>query len=146
MLPNTSARDDDQVVTRWANTHGMHNHNVIMVDQLWLWWTLPTSSTVASKRPTDKIQSGASSSPGRNSLVQSYTQSHSVDSAPLPYLISAFPDRIGAGAHGVGIPSDLRSLVLDPVRGRRLPITRPGDLLERILATCFGVLDKLESD
>ncbi|KAF2106882.1 hypothetical protein BDV96DRAFT_654214 [Lophiotrema nucula] len=42
MLSSTALRDEDQVVTRWANRdlpHGDQNvpHNILMVDQLWLW-------------------------------------------------------------------------------------------------------------
>ena len=38
MLYDTRQRDDDQVVTRWARTHlQKEHHNILMVDQLWLW-------------------------------------------------------------------------------------------------------------
>ncbi|KAF2727552.1 hypothetical protein EJ04DRAFT_517173 [Polyplosphaeria fusca] len=37
MLPNTRRRDKDQVVTRWAHSKREEIHNIIMVDQLWLW-------------------------------------------------------------------------------------------------------------
>ncbi|KAF2274003.1 uncharacterized protein EI97DRAFT_142312 [Westerdykella ornata] len=40
MLGNTRERDTDQVVSRWAhNVKNMHLHNILMVDQLWLWST-----------------------------------------------------------------------------------------------------------
>jgi hypothetical protein len=63
-----------------------------------------------------------------------------------PYVISAFPNRTGAGGWGRGLTDDLRALVLDPLRGCRQPIVKFQDLIERILVTCFGVLDKMESD
>jgi hypothetical protein len=38
MLPDTRQRDTDQVVTRWARDWlGHPRHNILMVDQLWLW-------------------------------------------------------------------------------------------------------------
>lgn len=38
MLQDTRERDADQVVTRWATKHLKRpHHNILMVDQLWLW-------------------------------------------------------------------------------------------------------------
>jgi hypothetical protein len=37
MLEDTRERDADQVVTRWARKHGKPHHNILMVDQLWIW-------------------------------------------------------------------------------------------------------------
>jgi len=38
MLEDTRKRDADQVVTRWAETQlGKPHHNILMVDQLWIW-------------------------------------------------------------------------------------------------------------
>lgn len=38
MLEDTEDRDADQVVTRWAkNQLGKPRHNILMVDQLWIW-------------------------------------------------------------------------------------------------------------
>lgn len=38
MLPDTMKRDTDQMVTRWARDWLNHpRHNILMVDQLWLW-------------------------------------------------------------------------------------------------------------
>lgn len=37
MLEDTRVRDADQVVTRWAKKLQRHRHNILMVDQLWLW-------------------------------------------------------------------------------------------------------------
>jgi hypothetical protein len=37
MLEDTRERDADQVVTRWAKKLGKSHHNILMVDQLWIW-------------------------------------------------------------------------------------------------------------
>lgn len=38
MLSDTGQRDSDQVVTRWARNYlKIRDHNILMVDQLWLW-------------------------------------------------------------------------------------------------------------
>lgn len=37
MLASTKQRDKDQVVTRWAKSECQETHNILMVDQLWLW-------------------------------------------------------------------------------------------------------------
>ena len=45
MLPNTKRRDRDQVVTRWAKSKHEETHNIVMVDQLWLWQFQDEDST-----------------------------------------------------------------------------------------------------
>src|SRR4051812_19875699 len=37
MLSSTSWRDRDQVVTRRAEKENLKSHNMLMVDQLWMW-------------------------------------------------------------------------------------------------------------
>ena len=56
MLPSTSARDSDQVVARRAKKEkrtgmgeekdGFNGHNILMVDQLWLWFVRPLPSGI----------------------------------------------------------------------------------------------------
>lgn len=56
MLPSTSARDSDQVVARRAKKEkreglgeegeSFYGHNVLMVDQLWLWFVRPTDDGI----------------------------------------------------------------------------------------------------
>jgi hypothetical protein len=46
MLDNTKERDIDQVVSRWCQTvKSEPRHNILMVDQLWLWSTCQRPST-----------------------------------------------------------------------------------------------------
>lgn len=37
MIKSTKKRDISQVVTRWAKRKDQKIHNILMVDQLWLW-------------------------------------------------------------------------------------------------------------
>lgn len=63
MLESTRDRDADQVVSRWAlNVKKMQIHNILMVDQLWLWTT---------REENAKFDYIISSFPGRIGVSQS---------------------------------------------------------------------------
>jgi len=70
MLSDTQQRDADQVVTRWARDYlKIHNHNILMVDQLWLW--------VIAGDPQQNILP---------SVVTCFPERHGVESGPLDDL------------------------------------------------------------
>jgi hypothetical protein len=124
MLSNTNQRDGDQVVSRWAcNVKDEQVHNILMVDQLWLWMA------------------------DRNVR---YARGQSSDTEKLSktcdYVISCFPGRTGAGeSTQQRWVDDLRQAVLLPRNKQREPILQPRDLVSRILTTCFDGFDKLQS-
>jgi len=123
MLPDTSERDRDQVVTRWvmrkleqakkevvtASSRGIQvpKHNILMVDQLWLWWI-----------------------PARND-------------GEADIVISSFPKREGVRVKGSRAVDDLQAAVL---RSRnihqRTVIEDTTALLARILTVCSSTLDR----
>jgi ankyrin repeat protein len=136
MLENTDDRDKDQVVSRWAQkVRSETRHNILMVDQLWLWLAPRHAQTRPEAQNWD----------GRVKIPEGETNPRSKND----YVISCFPNRTGTGQSG-GRKSDdlrllLRLLVLDPDRLKRDPIWRPDDLVSRILETCCGVFDRFQS-
>ncbi|KAI8934166.1 hypothetical protein NX059_008919 [Plenodomus lindquistii] len=114
MLETTKDRDQDQVVSRWSQKiKSQARHNVIMVDQLWLFGASQRQSSTAGQSE--------------------------------PYVITCFPNRTGTG-HGYHRSlDDLRHLVLDPSHRRRSPITKPEDLVSRVLETCCGIFDRMQN-
>jgi hypothetical protein len=138
MLDNTKERDIDQVVSRWCQTvRSEARHNILMVDQLWLWSTCHRPST-----PAVADCKGASHPKGEQSYVNRregpYTASQD------RYVISCFPSRTGTGHLLHRTTDDLRLLVLDPSRRKRDPIRKPEDLISRIIETCCSVFDRLQ--
>ena len=137
MLDNTKERDMDQVVSRWAkHMKSEARHNILMVDQLWLWSThqKPLPYKAYDKAPeirTNREQVGINNASKRDEEPQDH------------YVISCFPSRTGTGQHAHRIMDDLRLLVLDPTHRKRYPIRKPEDLTSRILETCCSVFDRL---
>jgi Mg2+ and Co2+ transporter CorA len=144
MLENTLNRDDDQVVSRWASKDSLWSepgvsggnldgskdrHNILMVDQLWLW--------------TLSQRDGAPSIERNGHKVDISDRKESVEKRKVNFVVSCFPSRTGADrAHRT--MDDLQRLVLDPHRRKRAPIRKPEQLVSRILETCFGVFDRLQ--
>jgi hypothetical protein len=142
MLPNTSERDIDQVVSRRAvkearrshkdsNISKIHNdtdttaekesdnqshqtiveilesHNILMVDQLWLWFI-------------------KSSDPGKPDIV-----------------ITSFPTREGVKGKDSSAVDDLQASVLkNPTIHSRSPILSTQDLVSRIMTVSCRTLDR----
>ncbi|KAF1942382.1 hypothetical protein EJ02DRAFT_345695 [Clathrospora elynae] len=137
MLENTKERDIDQVVSRWSlAVKSETRHNILMVDQLWLWTTLqnPLTPSITDSRVGVRTQGG---------------QGHDNQEIPQEdsrerYVISCFPSRTGTGHLSHQTIDDLRLLVLDPNRRKRDPIRKPEDLISRILETCCSVFDRLQ--
>jgi len=125
MLSNTDKRDGDQVVSRWAcNVRDELVHNILMVDQLWLWM-------VDKEVPYDQDDP-----PG--------TETSAVPMCD--YVVSCFPGRTGAGdSTQKRWTDDLRQAVLLPRNKQRDPVLQSEDLVLRILATCFDGFDRLQS-
>lgn len=70
MLSDTRQRDADQVVTRWARDYlKISDHNILMVDQLWLW-------VIAGDRERNILPS----------VVTCFPERHGVESGPLDDL------------------------------------------------------------
>jgi Mg2+ and Co2+ transporter CorA len=130
MLESTQERDDDQVVTRWAAKKGLEDlHNILMVDQLWL-WTLSQGDELQSRER--KGQEG-----------DNIDKTESNERHKSKFVISCFPSRTGA-SHTHRTMDDLRRLVLDPHRRRRNPVRKPEHLISRILETCLSIFDRLQ--
>jgi hypothetical protein len=138
MLDNTKERDIDQVVSRWSQTvKSAPRHNILMVDQLWLWSTCQKPSTPG----VTESKTGA-----RTKSDQSYINGHETpnEESQDRYVISCFPSRTGTGHHSHHTTDDLRLLVLDPSRRKRDPIRNAEDLTSRIIETCCSVFDRLQ--
>lgn len=114
---DTKRRDQDQVVSRWANSHNRGTYNILMVYQLWLWNT-------------------------RLTRLQKTAESESSDIIPC-FIVSSFPERSGTESQATHF-DDLRKMVLEPDQGIRGPIRCADDLTNRILETCFSTLDKFQ--
>jgi hypothetical protein len=139
MLPSTSARDADQVVARraikeyrkkWWNvgdeSKGEERHNVLMVDQLWLWFIKPTDES------QDRSRYG---NPPKN--------------VTLPTIITSFPSRKTAPSNDdreverVRILEDLQiNAFKNPTDEDAPTIRTPQDLVSRLLALCCRTLDR----
>ncbi|KAJ4351186.1 uncharacterized protein N0V89_006525 [Didymosphaeria variabile] len=133
MLENTHERDIDQVVSRWAqNVKSATNHNILMVDQLWLW--------IGHDRQT--------AAPGELEMEMLRRRDLSSDRSPerskTQYVVSCFPNRTGSGQLSHRTLDDLRLRVLDPNNRKRDPIRHPEDLVSRILETCCSVFDRMQ--
>jgi Mg2+ and Co2+ transporter CorA len=131
MLESTQERDIDQVVSRWSeNVRSEARHNILMVDQLWLW---------TACRGDDIQYDEKSRQDGGNK-----DEKTAVERPKNNYVISCFPSRTGAGYSPHRTLDDLRLLVLDPYHGKRDPIREPEHLISRILETCCSVFDRLQ--
>jgi hypothetical protein len=138
MLDNTKERDIDQVVSRWCQTvKSEPRHNILMVDQLWLWSICERPSTpgVADHKFTPRPKGEQSYVNGREGPTAASQDR---------YVISCFPSRTGTGHLSHRTTDDLRLLVLDPSRQKRDPIRKPEDLISRIIETCCSVFDRLQ--
>ncbi|KAF2846288.1 hypothetical protein T440DRAFT_406141 [Plenodomus tracheiphilus IPT5] len=114
MLSNTKDRDQDQVVSRWCqNVKHQSRHNLLMVDQLWLWKASQSHPSIAGQSET--------------------------------YVITCFPSRTGTGHGYQRSLDDLRHLVLDPSHRKRSPISKPEDLVSRVLESCCSVFDRMQN-
>lgn len=133
MLENTKDRDIDQVVSRWCRTvKAETRHNILMVDQLWLWNVNPSTRVAEnadSKTSTPKIENHDPVA-DREYLDR--------------YVISCFPNRTGTGHLFHRSLDDLRRLVLNLDHRKRVRIRTPEDLVSRILETCCGVFDRMQ--
>ncbi|EAT87204.1 hypothetical protein SNOG_04813 [Parastagonospora nodorum SN15] len=62
---------------------------------------------------------------------------------PGGYIVTSFPGRVGAGRTPRQKHDDLRLQILEPSGRKRNPISRPADLVSRILETCCAIFDRL---
>ena len=138
MLESTKDRDTDQVVSRWSQVrHIIAPHNILMVDQLWLWTTHQTPKTPPSAPiETDKQNQQTHPDTRSDDDLASKQQRH--------YVVSSFPSRVGASHRPHRTQGDPRVLVLDAGGRKRDPIRKPQDLVSRILETCCNLFDRLQ--
>lgn len=138
MLESTTERDIDQVVSRWSQAvKSRQRHNILMVEQLWLWNTSKQCTTPeATERRLQPDTKGDRSYPKSEGNLAEDTQNR--------YVISCFPSRTGTGHLTQQIIDDIRLLVLDPIGRKRDPIRRPEDLVSRIMETCCSAFDRLQ--
>ena len=138
MLESTTERDIDQVVSRWSQAvKSRQRHNILMVDQLWLWNASQICSTPGilegKSQPDPKgVESGIKAEGNADVEFENH------------YIISCFPSRTGTGHLTQQIIDDIRLLVLDPIGRKRDPIRRPDDLISRIMETCCSAFDRLQ--
>lgn len=132
MLENTKERDMDQVVSRWCQrVKSEARHNILMVDQLWLW-------TTNFKPPGSNINTNTTSSHAE--AKQKHEHQSLASAAHDCFVITCFPSRTGTDRS----MDDLRRLVLDPSHRRREPIRSRNQLISRILESCSSVFDRLQ--
>lgn len=135
MLESTADRDRDQVVSRWVQKEAKDiRHNILMVDQLWLWMSRPT--TYAS--PISENH-GAKTTPNTSQGSEAATTQ-----PPQSFIVTSFPNRSRAGPRMK--QDNLRVLVLDPMSRKRDVISQPQDLISRILETCCSAFDRLQDE
>ncbi|KAF2648081.1 hypothetical protein K491DRAFT_261624 [Lophiostoma macrostomum CBS 122681] len=140
MLESTQDRDKDQVVSRWyQRVKGQSRHNILMVDQLWLWttWKKPPKTTI-------KDIADIASAARKQQHLDSSGDGDGPKLAKDRYVVSCFPGRIGTKDALHRTTDDLRQIILDPHGRKRDPIQQPEDLISRILQTCFGTFDRLQ--
>lgn len=135
MLESTKERDADQVVSRWAlNVKDEADHNILMVDQLWLW--------------TAKLDVNHSSIKTRGWVGNESHNKQSDGNLPVDarrsLVVSCFPSRTGAKHPLQQHADDMRRQVLDPVQKKRDPIRETEDLISGIMETCFNNFDRLQ--
>lgn len=137
MLESTHERDIDQVVSRWAqNVKSAPNHNILMVDQLWLWIGRDRNTAAPGEIEMEMLRRrDRSSDRGRR---------QSPNSNRTQYVVSCFPNRTGSGQVSHRALDDLRLRVLNPNSQKRDPIRQPEDLVSRILETCCSVFDRMQ--
>lgn len=137
MLESTHDRDIDQVVSRWAhNVVQQPRHNILMVDQLWLWKGQKNSAMETGEAEMEQLrQRDNSSDRGRG---------RSPDGNKGYYVVSCFPSRTGSGEISHRTLDDLRPRVLDPNSHKRDPVRQPEDLVSRILETCCNAFDRMQ--
>lgn len=122
MLENTAEHDQSQVVSRWSQKDDpVAQHNILMVYQLLLW----------------------AFSIDHSGLKGEVIQSEEEWLPPSGYIVTSFPGRTGAGRTPRQKHDDLTLQVLEPNGRKCSPISRPADLVSRILETCCGIFDRL---
>lgn len=137
MLENTHDRDIDQVVSRWAqNVAQEPRHNILMVDQLWLWMGQNNKAAAPGEAEMDQLR--------RRDRSPSRTRGRSLDNSKGHYIVSCFPNRTGSNHLSHRTLDDLRLRVLDPNSHRRDPIRQPEDLVSRILELCCSPFDRMQ--
>ncbi|KAJ4305759.1 Glutamate--tRNA ligase mitochondrial [Kalmusia sp. IMI 367209] len=133
MLESTHERDIDQVVSRWAqNVRSEPRHNILMVDQLWLWIGQTPENAPPGELEMEKLRR------------RDHNRERSPDRSKVQYIISCFPNRTGSGLVSHRTLDDLRLRILDPSSRKRDPIRRPEDLVSRILETCCSAFDRMQ--
>jgi hypothetical protein len=135
MLESTADRDRDQVVSRWVQTETKDiRHNILMVDQLWLWKSRPT-------RHDSRISESRDAKTTTNTSQGSEATTNQLHKS---FIVTSFPNRSGASPK---VKQDnLRVLVLDPISGKRDVIQNPQDLISRILEICCSAFDRLQEE
>ncbi|KAL1592691.1 hypothetical protein SLS60_011107 [Paraconiothyrium brasiliense] len=137
MLESTHERDIDQVVSRWAqNVKSAMNHNILMVDQLWLWIGHDRQTAAPGELEMEMLR--------RRDRSSDRARGRSPEGSRTQYVVSCFPNRTGSGQHSHRTLDDLRLRVLDPNSRKRDPIRQPEDLVSRILETCCSVFDRMQ--
>jgi Mg2+ and Co2+ transporter CorA len=137
MLESTHERDIDQVVSRWARkVKSAPNHNILMVDQLWLWTCHNRETAAPGEHEMEMLR--------RRDHNSDRTKARSTDTSRSQYVVSCFPTRTGSDQLSHRTLDDLRLHVLDPSSRKRDPIRQPEDLVSRILEICCSVFDRMQ--
>lgn len=137
MLENTHERDIDQVVSRWAhNVIKQPRHNILMVDQLWLWVGQNREAVPPEEIEMERLR--------RRDLSSEQRRNRSSERQKVQYVVSCFSNRTGSGQTSQHTLDDLRLRVLDPNDRKRDPVRDPEDLVSRILETCCSAFDRMQ--
>lgn len=137
MLDSTHERDIDQVVSRWAqNVKSEPKHNILMVDQLWLWVGHNRETAAPGEHEMEFLR--------RRNRSSDRTSGISPERKRIRHVVSCFPNRTGSGQLSHRTLDDLRLRVLDPDSRKRDPIRQPEDLVSRIMETCCSVFDRMQ--
>lgn len=137
MLESTHDRDIDQVVSRWAhNVAQQPRHNILMVDQLWLWKGQKSKVMETGEAEMEQLRRRDDSSDRARRRSPDRSRGH--------YVVSCFPNRTGSSEISHRNLDDLRLRVLDPNSHKRDPVRQPEDLVSRILETCCNAFDRMQ--
>lgn len=130
MLDTEAARDQDQVVARWAQVKGQTAHKILMVDQIWIWTNTPRRT---GEDPRDVM----------------YDSLENVNQSPEQYLLTACPfsrsPQSSSNSAGVGHLLEALSNMKNWESGTTENL-EVASAISHLMTICFGVQNGFHND